>query len=192
MKNKELIDSAVKEINDATDWHLISNLTFDLTDSIEKEYLFKEAEKIFIEKECAEEFMSLTRWAINNKLSISEDTLNNLEHELETAISNGSLFLPSFTALEVAFLFQKTTYSDGLGDAIHDDNKVQKWIVLAFNNAQKDSDCIHIIEAVSEEYSGMHLADKAWGMSILEQVKEKVDDKTYKKVVKGTKQLLIG
>lgn len=114
MKNKELIDSAFKEINDATDWHLISNLTFDLTDSIEKEYLFKEAEKIFIEKECAEEFMSLTRWAINNKLSISE------------------------------------------------------------------------------EYSGMHLADKAWGMSILEQVKEKVDDKTYKKVVKGTKQLLIG
>jgi hypothetical protein len=136
--------------------------------------------------------MILTRWAINNKLSISEDTLNNLEHELETAISNGSLFLPSFTALEVAFLFQKTTYPDGLGDAIHDDNKVQKWIVLAFNNAQKDSDCIHIIEAVSEEYSGMHLADKAWGMSILEQVKEKVDDKTYKKVVKGTKQLLIG
>jgi hypothetical protein len=51
MKNKELIDSAFKEINDATDWHLISNLTFDLTDSIEKEYLFKDAEKIFIENE---------------------------------------------------------------------------------------------------------------------------------------------
>ena len=67
--------------------------------------------------------------------------------------------------------------------------KVKEWVSAAFDSAIAANDYYSVIEFVSHPYTGLHLADKAWGKDLLAKAKAKVDDKTYKKIEKSTSEL---
>ena len=96
----------------------------------------------------------------------------------------------SWFACEIAKYYRKETYMRNAGDQFDSPEKVIKCVSISFDLANDPSDYIIMIENVAQENSGLHLGDKIWGREILEQVKSKVDNKTFKRAERSVESAL--
>ncbi len=179
---KEIDEAFEKFYTDESLWYEISNLEFEDMRKADKQYFFDKVEHLCTEKIMLNEFISTLRWAITEKLNVSDDAIDKF----------GLLFLSSeyatdsYLACEIAKLYRKETYMENGGALFDSPENVKKWIEIAFDLANQPVDYISIIENVAQDYSGLHLGDKKWGKALLAQAQAKVDNKTYKKIEKLT------
>lgn len=180
MKNQKVIDSAFEEFNESGEFYLVSNLTFEITNEKEMQYLLDKAEKAYGNPEHISDFIDMLIWATTNKLKVEPEVLIKLEGQIRKLIEEKSDDINFYIILNLATVYHQLNKSD----------KVKEWVATASDLALSADDYCHIIEYVSHPYSGLHLADKSWGKDLLAQAKAKVDDKTYKKIEKSTSSLL--
>jgi len=180
MKNQKLIDSTFEEFRESGEWYLISNLTFEIQDQKEMQYLFDKAEQSYAKNSLIPDFIDMLIWASSNKVEISSKVLSSLEELTRTVIENGSEDINSYVLLNLATVYHQLSHAD----------KVKEWVTASLDAAVSADDYCQVIEFVSHPHTGLHIADKVWGNELLGLVKSKVDDKTFKKIEKSTSSLL--
>lgn len=188
MSDKKLIDDAFEAFYaDEYSWFEVSNLTFEDLNTEQKQYLFDKAEQVCNEKIMPNEFMFILRWATGQSLIINKDVVD----KFASLVLNSEFSTDSYLAGQVAALYRKESYPENFGEPFHDAEKAKNWISISFDLATSADDYIRIIESVADKYDGLHIGDMAWGKELLDQLKSKSDDKTFKKVEKAVKPKLM-
>ncbi len=185
-----MIDDAFTELKKGGEWYEINNLIYDISDKKEKQYLFDKAEQAYDSYSANADFIDIVCWAITNKLVVDAKVFDKLEASINRLPKEKSDLINFYSLLSFAGLYQKETYPDKTGASMHNPEKVKKWVTESFNIAETADNYSDIIAFVSEEHSGLHLGNKNWGKELLVLIKEKVDDKSYKKIEKITAPLL--
>jgi hypothetical protein len=177
------IDGAFEAFHaDDTMWYEISNLYDKDMSKVDKQYLFDKVQQLCNTKIMPINLLDALRWAINEQLDVPKDAID----KYCELVSRPECATESWLALEIAKLYHRETYPENFGEPFHNPEKVKKWISISFDLASAPLDYIAIIENVSQKGGGLHIGDKKWGRELLEQVKSKVDSKTFKKVERSS------
>jgi hypothetical protein len=195
MSQLQQVKDAINEFNlDKSQSYVLSNVQFDIDQPEATLALFKGiqpfAEELY--EDCNIVISALTK-AVSTGANIHPEDFSIVEKWIEAGLEKVP-FGKSTICINVARLHSPR------GNMFDDDaeknarfadiDKVKKWLNLAADNADTIDLKLHVVEAVSAEYAGLHLGDKEWASQIAADIAQKLDEKEAKKFLAKAKKII--